>query len=912
MLGSHARTIARTALLALAGPALVWHAPPATAECLVVSGFAAFDPPASGLHPEMRTLANSLGVSASARRLVVRYNYGYVVYGLATPSAPVVTSIRDLKDHDGYPKSGDGQTRTGSIALSADGERLLVPWTDTAAYGTIAQAFVTGSFGPGGDYLPAGYDSQGNAVAQVGTRYLAFTATMQGLWVADVTSVAGGPGPSVQNGIPSELVLPAGTDLTALRAVAAGGRSLVVGRSTTRVLVVDVTNPGAAVPSLSSGFTYRELSASALGVPAGSVIHAVAAAAHPVSGALYLLVQATRSSFPFEATRVVLNRVDVATGGVTTAGAYAPAADANVPQNDPHLLALESDLLAFLFHRRPTGGISLQARSSVAFSTNLAGSIAPFTSPGALAAMAAFRSSGTSVHLYVGDTLKTHSLSLSCTLPPGPAAASLAVDRIPAGGPPTPVPDGGSVFVGDELRIRPTFTPPDAAAPLLDWRLDYDFHDGNAADSQANPMRLANADVSGASPTLPPAELTLVGPCDPAQVPAGGPAPDPATGAGCWTSVTTNGAFGVPPGTPDFSAEDPVDTELTIAFEVQNGGNAGGSSLAKHRVLWTVPEQRLASTSVYPGEALRDGSDGRPAPSAFRWYFARVPAGEPGEDELFLETGCDGPSCSPSFTQAGQTEPGLRRPGTYRYWASVPYPGGFRTAGCPGLAGQPGDVRCAGSAARTVTVVDASPTHDLLVTVIGAGTGLVSSEPSGLSCGSVCSVALPAGTEVSLIALASAGSRFAGWSGSGCAGTGPCTVTMTGPRRVTAVFLPDGGTSLTPLAPCRVADTRDGSGLPLAPGEVRELPVVATGCGVPADSVAATMNVTVTGASAAGFLSVFPAGAETPRTQTTSFGPGRTRAAASIVLLGTGGAVRVYNASAGPAHVVLDVSGAFR
>ncbi|MCL4809709.1 MAG: hypothetical protein KJ062_18255, partial [Thermoanaerobaculia bacterium] len=91
-----------------------------------------------------------------------------------------------------------------------------------------------------------------------------------------------------------------------------------------------------------------------------------------------------------------------------------------------------------------------------------------------------------------------------------------------------------------------------------------------------------------------------------------------------------------------------------------------------------------------------------------------------------------------------------------------------------------------------------------------------------------------------------------------------------------------------------------------------DLPVVATACNVPADAIAATMNVTVTQTSAAGFVSVFPAGAETPVAQTVSFGAGRTRASSAVVLLGTGGAVRVYNASEGPLHVVLDVSGVFR
>lgn len=691
---SSLRSMARRAALAalVSGVAGVL-AVDAAAQCQVVSSPAAFDPPPSGLPSYLRSSANSLGISASARRLAVRYNYGLVTYSLAAPAAPVLTSIEDLMGQDNYPKSGDGQSRTGAIALSADGLRVIVPWTDTADYGTVAQAWGGSSFGAGGDYPPGGYNSQGNTIAKVGSRYLAFTSTMQGLYVADITNVAGGPGAGVRNGIPSERIAAAGTDLTPLRAVEAEGRTLILGHSTARALLVDVSNPGAAVPTIATGFTYRELSASALGVPSGSGIHSVAAAGHPIGGALHVLVQASRSSSPFNVTRVILNRVDFATGAVVKVGEYEPAADASIAQNGVELLPFDSDVVAFVVHRLSAGGLKLQARSSIDFSTNLAESIAPFTSPGSLAAMAAFRSSGGAVHLYVADTLKTYALSLNCATAPSPAAAFLAVDVVPAVGSPTAVPDGGSAFIGDQLRIKPTFTPPDVVAPLLDWRLDYDFHDGNAADSQATAMRLVNADASRTiGPALPPSELTLVGPCDPAQVPEGGSAPSPATGDGCWTSVTTNGAFGVPLGTPDFSAESPADRQLSIAFEVQNALNAGGSSVATHRITWKVPQQKLKNAAILAGGALEDGSDGRPATTGFRWYFASVPVGTAGDDVLTRKADCTGPTCNP----------GLQEPGSYRYWASVPYRGGFRTPDCPGLDGE----TCTGSSTKTVAVTD--------------------------------------------------------------------------------------------------------------------------------------------------------------------------------------------------------------
>ena len=147
-------------------------------------------------------------------------------------------------------------------------------------------------------------------------------------------------------------------------------------------------------------------------------------------------------------------------------------------------------------------------------------------------------------------------------------------------------------------------------------------------------------------------------------------------------------------------------------------------------------------------------------------------------------------------------------------------------------------------------VVVSAPTYSLQLTRIGSGSGLVYSVPSGLSCGSACSADFSSGLTVTLEALPEAGSRFAGWSGSGCAGIDPCSVLMSAARRVAANFLPAAGTKLAPLTPCRVADTRTGSGLPLAAGEVREFPVVASGCGVPAEAQSATLNVTVTQPSA--------------------------------------------------------------
>src|SRR5262249_39180679 len=83
--------------------------------------------------------------------------------------------------------------------------------------------------------------------------------------------------------------------------------------------------------------------------------------------------------------------------------------------------------------------------------------------------------------------------------------------------------------------------------------------------------------------------------------------------------------------------------------------------------------------------------------------------------------------------------------------------------------------------------------YTLTVTAEGSGGGTVTSIPSipaGVSCGATCSVSYASGTVVTLTAVPSAGSLFAGWSGGGCPGTGPCTVTLTVATTVTAPFIP--------------------------------------------------------------------------------------------------------------------------
>ncbi|WP_237155056.1 InlB B-repeat-containing protein [Oryzibacter oryziterrae] len=121
---------------------------------------------------------------------------------------------------------------------------------------------------------------------------------------------------------------------------------------------------------------------------------------------------------------------------------------------------------------------------------------------------------------------------------------------------------------------------------------------------------------------------------------------------------------------------------------------------------------------------------------------------------------------------------------------------------------------CTGTGACTLTMdqphsVSATfttlPNYTLTVAKAGSGSGTVTSDPSGISCGSTCSADYMQGTEVTLAAVATSGSVFSGWSG-GCSGTGACVVTLDSAKAVTATFTPVPSYALT------VSKTGSGSG----------------------------------------------------------------------------------------------------
>jgi hypothetical protein len=79
-------------------------------------------------------------------------------------------------------------------------------------------------------------------------------------------------------------------------------------------------------------------------------------------------------------------------------------------------------------------------------------------------------------------------------------------------------------------------------------------------------------------------------------------------------------------------------------------------------------------------------------------------------------------------------------------------------------------------------------TFNLSAGIAGGGSGSVASADGNINCPSACSALYYSGAMVTLTAVASSGSTFAGWSGGGCSGTGGCTVQMNTATNVTATF----------------------------------------------------------------------------------------------------------------------------
>jgi phospholipase C len=139
-----------------------------------------------------------------------------------------------------------------------------------------------------------------------------------------------------------------------------------------------------------------------------------------------------------------------------------------------------------------------------------------------------------------------------------------------------------------------------------------------------------------------------------------------------------------------------------------------------------------------------------------------------------------GPTCSTSFS-----------PGTHVTLTATATTNSYFVGWTGGCSGNQATCTLTLSASQQViaTFDTAQKPPILTVNLAGTGTGMIASNPSGISCEPTCSASFSAGTQVTLTATPAAHSNFVGWAGGGCSGnSATCTLTLEASQQVTATF----------------------------------------------------------------------------------------------------------------------------
>jgi hypothetical protein len=120
------------------------------------------------------------------------------------------------------------------------------------------------------------------------------------------------------------------------------------------------------------------------------------------------------------------------------------------------------------------------------------------------------------------------------------------------------------------------------------------------------------------------------------------------------------------------------------------------------------------------------------------------------------------------------------------------------------------------------------------------------------------------------------------------------------------------GAAFTSMQPTRLIDTRPGAarinfaGSKPAPGATLELPVTGTN-GVPTEANAVVLNITGTGATSAGYVTVWPCGQSRPNASNINLDTGGTRPNLVVAKVGTDGKVCIFTERG--TDLIADLSG---
>ncbi|MHB1500011.1 MAG: IPT/TIG domain-containing protein [Candidatus Dormibacteria bacterium] len=286
---------------------------------------------------------------------------------------------------------------------------------------------------------------------------------------------------------------------------------------------------------------------------------------------------------------------------------------------------------------------------------------------------------------------------------------------------------------------------------------------------------------------------------------------------------------------------------------------------------------------------------------------ATAPPGQAGFVDVSVETtlGASPPQGLDGFVYSGaaaytplvparveDTRTGSGLPGS----GQPPGPGGTITIQVAGEGGVP----ASGVQAVLINLTVVGPTQ----------AGYVTAYPAGVTLPLASTVDFQAGVTKANLALVTLG-RGGAISLFNAFGTTQVVVDVEGWYAATAQT--SGAGLLNSVYPQRIVDTRPKSGHPyagqaLGPGQSLTVQVAGVG-GIPASGAqSVVMNMTETGATAASFLTVFPAGSAQPQASNLNFLAGQTAANQVVMELGSSGQVTIYN-HAGTVNVILDVAG---
>jgi uncharacterized protein (DUF2141 family) len=249
------------------------------------------------------------------------------------------------------------------------------------------------------------------------------------------------------------------------------------------------------------------------------------------------------------------------------------------------------------------------------------------------------------------------------------------------------------------------------------------------------------------------------------------------TKSGSGSGTVTSNPSGIDCGS-DCSESYSANTTVTLTATPFSGSTFGGwggdcSSCGTNTTCQITMNSNKTCTAVFNISAVTYTLSISPKPS--HGTVSSNPSG--------IYCGSGGNSCSQSYTQNTQV--------TLYATPDSGYVFGYWTSDCSSC-GTNATCQITMNSNKTCSAVFniSAGQYALSINKSGSGSGTVTSNPSGINCGSDCSESYSANTTVTLTATPFSGSTFGGWGGdcSSCGTNTTCQITMNSNKTCTAVF----------------------------------------------------------------------------------------------------------------------------